>query len=310
MNRSELFNRIRDMCSKRITTEWITSVVTKDGNTQMSEKKVVSKITEVLDEMKLVYTRAGSQQPKDLRNIGDIGLDIEIKKTDSTKVYFNDTCPSDDIYYIIVYTCSKCPQILYLNGSEFLKDCDWIYEYNKEIEALKNKYGRGSNKKQLTGILSVYPRPTYTADIKKFLLLSPLYHIYNLPNGKCIVNDSSDFEISKELSKRIRKEDIIITQNDSTKFREMKLDVEFGSQVIQRSLLDLEFGLPISFLYTGVCDHDISSVLIKYRTLMTAKGIIWIVIPNKHKSQIERSFNVIDSIYGHNRKMITCIIKT
>lgn len=66
-------------------------------------------------------------------------------------------------------TSSKYPQVLYLNGSEFLIDCEWIEEYNKEIEVLKNKYGRGINKKQLTGILSVYPRPTYTADIKMFI---------------------------------------------------------------------------------------------------------------------------------------------
>lgn len=169
MNKQELFNIIQKECKSRLTIEWIMSVKTIDGNTQSGEQKVINKIIEILDDMNISYIRAGSQQPKDFRNIGKIGLDIEIKKTNNTKIYFNDTCPSSDIYYIILHTSKKYPQVLYLNGSEFFEDCSWINEYQRELNILKDKYARGENKKKLSGVISVYPRPTYTADIRRFL---------------------------------------------------------------------------------------------------------------------------------------------
>lgn len=175
-----LFTQIRELCSQKITPEWIATTKTSKGNTQNSERTVIQKIKEVLDELNLTYDEAGSQQSKDFRNVGGIGLDIEIKKTDNSNIYFNDTCPSSDIYYIIIFTGKiykrpsiKTPnipgQVLYLNGSEFLKDCDWLFEFITELNVLKDKYARGENKKQLSGIMSVYPRPTFKADISSFL---------------------------------------------------------------------------------------------------------------------------------------------
>ena len=165
---------------KKITPEWISTIKTSKGNTQNSERVVIQKIKEVLDQLQLTYEEAGSQQSKDFRNVGGIGLDIEIKKTDNTTIYFNDTCPNSDIYYIIIFTGKtyKRPtakqtnipgQVLYLNGSEFLSDCEWLDDFIAELTALKDKYARGENKKQLSGIISVYPRPTFKADISSFL---------------------------------------------------------------------------------------------------------------------------------------------
>jgi len=174
--RDALFNDIRELCNIRINTEWIESIKTKKGNTQNSERKTIDKIREVLNELNLTYEEAGSQQSKDFRNVGGINVNIEIKKTDSTTIYFNDTYPSKDIYYIIIFTGKQYKtkrnipaQLLYLNGSEFTKDCEWIEEFITELTALKDKYGRGENKKQLSGIMSVYPRPTFKADINTFL---------------------------------------------------------------------------------------------------------------------------------------------
>jgi len=175
-----LFSQIRNLCSEKITPDWIDTIKTKKGNTQNSERVVIQKIKEVLDELSLTYEEAGSQQSKDFRNVGGIGLDIEIKKTDNTTIYFNDTCPSADIYYIVIFTgktykrpSAKQPnipgQVLYLNGSEFLSDCEWLDDFIAELTALKDKYARGENKKQLSGIISVYPRPTFKADISGFL---------------------------------------------------------------------------------------------------------------------------------------------
>lgn len=178
-DKTALFDKIKEFVSASVTTEFILSTKTLKGNTQSSERVVITKIKEVLDSMGLSYTEASSQQSKDFRNVGGIGLNIEMKKTDTDTIYFNDTCPTADIYYILIYTGKEYkrktennvkPQICYVNGNDFLKDSPWIAEYISEITALKDKYARGKNKKQLTGIMSVYPRPTFKASIACFLV--------------------------------------------------------------------------------------------------------------------------------------------
>jgi hypothetical protein len=64
------------------------------------------------------------------------------------------------------------PQLLFINGEEFIKDAPWLEEYISEINALKDKYARGPNKKGLSGIMEVYPRPTFKANISSFLNLN------------------------------------------------------------------------------------------------------------------------------------------
>jgi hypothetical protein len=178
--KATLFNIIKECCGRHTSSDWITTTITSNGNTQNSERDVIKKMKEVFNELHLTFEEAGSQQSKDFRNVGGIGLDIEIKKTDSNIIYFNDTCPSADIYYIIIFTGKTYkrptdknknipPQVLYLNGTDFLTDCDWLEEFITELTALKDKYGRGENKKLLSGIMSVYPRPTFKADISGFL---------------------------------------------------------------------------------------------------------------------------------------------
>ena len=44
--------------------------------------------------------------------------------------------------------------------------------YIQEITALKDKYARGAAKKQLAGIMEVYPRPTFKGNISRFLRVS------------------------------------------------------------------------------------------------------------------------------------------
>lgn len=174
----QLFQKITNELSKHITQEFIMTTRTEKGNTQACERVVIQKIREVLDAMGVSYKQAGSQQSKDFRNVGDIDLDIEVKKTDTMKLFFNDTCPSEKIFYVIFFTgkeYKKTPEknipakLLFMNGEEFVKDSPWIKEYIRDITAMKDKYGRGKNKKRLEGIMEVYPRPTFKADISKFL---------------------------------------------------------------------------------------------------------------------------------------------
>jgi len=169
----ELFNHIKILVKEHITKEQILSYKTDLGNTQVTERTIISIIKQILDNGNICYTEAGSQQSKDFRNVGGIGLNVEIKKTDGTCIYFNDTCPNSDIYYIIFVTGGKSksikPQLLFINGNDFVKESPWIYEYQRKLDLLKDEYARGTGKKKLTGIMSVYPRPTYRADIRTFL---------------------------------------------------------------------------------------------------------------------------------------------
>ena len=203
----QLFKQIHNLCSNKITTDWIVTTKTSKGNTQNSERVVISKIKEVLNELSLTYTEAGSQQSKDFRNVGGIGLNIEVKKTDTPTIYFNDTCPSSDIYYIVIFTGNNHfpAQVLYLNGSKFLSGCDWIHEYIAELTALKDKYARGENKKKLNGIMSVYPRPTFKANISELLTA-------NLQNTKLMKLPKTDNK------QKIEEETKIIEEEEEIEF--------------------------------------------------------------------------------------------
>jgi hypothetical protein len=171
----ELFELISNEVRKEMTEEVILSLKTNKGDTQKVERVYISRIKEILDKMGLTYKEAGSQQSKDFRDVGGIGLNIEVKKTDSDIIYFNDTCPAKDINYIIINTGKTTkteeikPQIVFTNGEKFTEDSQWVFEYLKELDALRDKYARGGAKKNYGGCMSVYPRPTFKACIK-FLL--------------------------------------------------------------------------------------------------------------------------------------------
>lgn len=175
-HRQELFRTICAKVDTLVTSEFINSTKTCAGNTQTSERQIIQKVREVLDAMNLTYKEAGSQQSKDFRDIDNVGLNIEIKKTDTEMVYFNDTCPTEEIYYIIFVTGKEFKRkpcrpamCLYLNGIDFTKGSHWLTDYIAWIEDGKNRFARGENKKALPGIMEVYPRPTFKANISGFI---------------------------------------------------------------------------------------------------------------------------------------------
>jgi len=163
----------------------IKGIKTQNGNTQNSERITIEIIKNILDKLKFSYTEAGSQQSKDFRNILNIGLNIEVKKTDGFNIFFNDTCPSPDIYYIIIFTGKSIgrgknkknikPQFIFINGYDLIKD-DIYLLYGKgglkeDMEHMKNKWGRkgaGGNACKFKH-MGCYPRPTYQSDIKYLL---------------------------------------------------------------------------------------------------------------------------------------------
>jgi hypothetical protein len=175
MQQQQLFAKIFALAKTVITKEKLVGLTTKNGNTQASERTSIPLIRDVLDQLRLIYTEAASQQPKDFRNVGGIGLNIEVKKTDGNTITFNDTCPTEDIWYLVLFTGKDNtrthipPGVLGINGAEFMVDSDWVSDYQREIDAIKDKYCRGHNKKILSGKMSVYVRPTYRVNISEFL---------------------------------------------------------------------------------------------------------------------------------------------
>lgn len=138
------------------------------GNTQNSERNSIILVKKILDELSINYKEASSQQSKDFRIeiLKDVYLNIEIKKTDSKNVFFNDTMPNDDIYYIILFTGNKTirPKCIGINGYELIKNDLWILEYEKELQKIKEKYC-GINSIVRKHNIKVYPRPTYQSNI-------------------------------------------------------------------------------------------------------------------------------------------------
>ena len=162
---------------KAIDLNEFNNIKTQNGATQVAERKYIPIIKKCLDELNFSYEEAGSQQSKDFRNILNIGLNIEAKKTDGFNIFFNDTCPKRDIYYIIIFTGKKYknmmninPHFIFINGYDLIKDdIYYLLEYKKYIEDGKDKWNR---KKNINGNaikfkhMGVNPRPTYTSDIK------------------------------------------------------------------------------------------------------------------------------------------------
>lgn len=175
--KDSLFRRIQEEVKQDLTTDFLKTLKTRKGLTQAKERDYIAKINETLRKMNLSFDVAGSQQSKDYRNVNGIGLNIEVKKTDSFKIIFNDTLPTDDIFYIILFTGKEYktkpdiePQLIFLNGQSLVAESNnWIQEYREQVEILRNKYCRGQNKKNLQGCMEVYVRPTYSANISHLI---------------------------------------------------------------------------------------------------------------------------------------------
>jgi hypothetical protein len=173
------FSIIKDCIIKNISKEMIKSLKTTKGDTQSRERVSISFVKKCLEGLNYSYEEAGSQQSKDFRNINNIGLNIEVKKTDSQTVYFNDTLPSVDIFYIIIFTGKEFktketipPKIIFINGYELCKhDLYHLMDYKKDMEYMKDKWGRKKSNKNANKFkhFSVYPRPTYKTDISYLL---------------------------------------------------------------------------------------------------------------------------------------------
>jgi hypothetical protein len=167
---------IQETVKVKFTPEFIKQFKTQKGNTQEVERNYISEIESILTELNLTYKKASSQGSKDFQDINNTGLNIEVKKTDSFNIMCNDTCPNEDIEYLIIFTgkiYAKLkdinPQLIFINGGLIKKDSPWIHELQDDLKFIKDKWCRGENKKKLEGILRTYIRPTYQFNIKSLL---------------------------------------------------------------------------------------------------------------------------------------------
>ena len=176
LNKDSILKLIKSKIQLKFTGEFIKLFKTVKGNTQQVERNYISEIEKILTELNLTYKKASSQGSKDFQNINNTGLNIEVKKSDSFTIICNDTCPNEDIEYLIIFTGkpyvnkpSVQPQLIFINGGLIQKESTWLKDFQIELDEFKNKWCRGDNKKNLNGYLRTYVRPTYQFDIKSLL---------------------------------------------------------------------------------------------------------------------------------------------
>lgn len=171
--KKKLTSNIRHLIKRNISQKYIMNLKTESGNTQKMERLYIEKIKEIFDSHNITYKSAPSQQSKDFREINGTTLNLEIKKTDTTMIKFNCTCPNENIEYLIIMTGNNKykPQLLFINGSELIENSVWLNYYKTTIESIKDIFCRGKSKKELcsSGIMSAYTRPNYDANISMFL---------------------------------------------------------------------------------------------------------------------------------------------
>lgn len=160
---------ILHMMRLRITRDFLRSTRTENGNTQFSERIFIRMVRETLTQLGLYFEEAGSQQPYDFRNIGGIGLQIEVKRTNSRSIIFNDTLPTRGTHYLVA-VCTENPHLVMIPGEKFTEGYEEVIDsFVTRLNQLRDDFARGPNRHALGPIMGVYPRPTFRADIRSFL---------------------------------------------------------------------------------------------------------------------------------------------
>lgn len=155
----ELFERICARFSDRMESSARMERV--KGNTQALERHYNEIFSSILDEMDLVYTRAGSQQPVDyiVHHPADPVCDIpiELKRTSGSKIMCNDTYPKQDVYYIIIH---EKRGVRWCKGIDLVRsdDPDKIIQYSTELDKLRKTFSKNGN-------IAMYARPNFSVCI-------------------------------------------------------------------------------------------------------------------------------------------------
>lgn len=159
VSRHDLFLSIFQRFSDNISTMAMTQ--RRDGNTQQLEYEYTTIFRNVLDSMRLRYTKAGSQRPVDYcvyhpRDPTE-NVSIEMKRTSVDKIMCNDTYPKPDVYYIILH---EKKGVRWCTGHDLVRSCDpRVYdEYTHEIQRLRERFSKD-------GTVSMYARPNFSVSV-------------------------------------------------------------------------------------------------------------------------------------------------
>lgn len=120
------------------------------------------------------FVRAPAQQPYDFRNIShpyypNVNLPfLEVKKFTGNTIMCNDTLPDNGILYLLVRIPRRgTPTYCFKQGEEIngLNTPELVQEHANFREALEDLR---LNYRRIGDILRVFPRPTYSLDIRAF----------------------------------------------------------------------------------------------------------------------------------------------
>ncbi len=164
MDCDTLFQKIQTQL-KLINVAFIQAI---NGKTFTNSTLFIETVRHALNVMKLTYVEECiNNESVIFTDVNGIGLSIEIKIANSHIINFDDTCPSEQKYYVIFFTGDKKnvipPQILFLKGDVFLKNDKWILDYVSEFKYLKDKYIYNNDIMRLTHMFN------FKADISSFL---------------------------------------------------------------------------------------------------------------------------------------------
>lgn len=154
---------LKKMCKSKIDI-----IKTKNGKTQYTEDVYSVIFENILNVLNIDYRKNSSQKFIDFMiYFNNTEIPIELKKTSRNRIILNDTFPSSNVVYFIIYV-GKEPKIFWKYGMELLiilpDDLLQFREYFQEFQNIKNKI-----KSKLFGNLNVYPRPNFSIDIKHHL---------------------------------------------------------------------------------------------------------------------------------------------
>ena len=140
-------------------------IPTESGNTQESGKKLEVSVEAILNLKGIPHKKAGSQQPIDFRNVlanEDTGeIFIETKKTDTTRIILNDSCPKPGSWYII--RCVKSKKIIMILADILLKNNeDELSDYKRLNECIRYDY-------KSVGDFNAASRMNLSIDIRRYI---------------------------------------------------------------------------------------------------------------------------------------------
>lgn len=169
-----LFDKIKEHFHKFYQGD-IELLKTEGGATQAAAADAEGIVASMLSDMGLSSERAKSQDSKDFRNVGNTGLDIEVKKTDSNVTIMNDTCPDETIHYIIFCTAArikkKTATVLFMNGEELINaPCE--QKLQESLQRIAESEARHKAvikaEKENLGNLELYIRTRHSVKIGEF----------------------------------------------------------------------------------------------------------------------------------------------